>query len=103
MFLTTLVVAVVAHTIVPGFPWAAAFVLGAIISPTDSVAATSIAQRLGIPRRIVTVLEGESLVNDGPIRPAAEIYNVKPFLEMKKRHEEARDATNRRERPVWGK
>lgn len=61
---TTTLVAIVAHTIIPGFPWAAAFVLGAIISPTDAVAATSIAQRLGVPRRIVTIIEGESLVND---------------------------------------
>lgn len=62
--LTTLVVGYVAHTIVPGLPWAAAFALGAIISPTDAVAATSITQSLGAPRRIVTILEGESLVND---------------------------------------
>ncbi len=64
VLLTTVVIAVVVHTVVPQVPWPAAFVLGAIISPTDAVAATSIAQRLGIPRRIVTVLEGESLVND---------------------------------------
>ena len=61
---TTILVAIVAHTFIPGLPWAAAFVLGAIISPTDAVAATSIAQRLGLPRRIVTIIEGESLVND---------------------------------------
>ena len=41
-----------------------AFVLGAVVSPTDAVAATAIAQRLGVPRRIVVILEGESLVND---------------------------------------
>jgi monovalent cation/hydrogen antiporter len=64
VLLTTIVVAVVAHALVPGFSWAAAFVLGAVISPTDSVAAASIAQRLGLPRRILTILEGESLVND---------------------------------------
>lgn len=62
--LTTLVVGWVAHWIVPGLPWAAAFALGAIVSPTDAVAATSITQSLGVPRRIVTILEGESLVND---------------------------------------
>lgn len=45
--------------------WPVAFVLGAIVSPTDPVAATAIAERLGVPRRIVTVLEGESLINDG--------------------------------------
>ena len=60
---TTCIVAAVAHWAV-GLPWASAFVLGAIVSPTDAIAATSVAQRLGVPRRIVTVLEGESLVND---------------------------------------
>src|SRR5947209_4249242 len=64
VLLTTIVVAVVVHVLIPGLPWAVAFVLGAIVSPTDAVAATAIAQRLGIPQRIVTVLEGESLVND---------------------------------------
>ena len=62
--LTTLVVAGAAHWVM-GFSWPVAFVLGAIVSPTDPVAATAIAQRLGVPRRIVTILEGESLVNDG--------------------------------------
>jgi monovalent cation/hydrogen antiporter len=61
---TTVVVAVVIHLLIPVLPWAVAFVLGAIVSPTDTVAATAIAQRLGIPQRIVTILEGESLVND---------------------------------------
>ncbi len=61
---TTVVIAVVAHALVPGFTWAEAFVLGAIISPTDAVAASSIAERLGLPRRIITVVDGESLVND---------------------------------------
>jgi CPA1 family monovalent cation:H+ antiporter len=55
---------VVAHALVAGLPWAAAFALGAIVSPTDPLAATAIARRLGVPRRLVTVLEGESLVND---------------------------------------
>jgi Na+/H+ antiporter len=62
--LTALVVAGAAHWVM-GFSWPVAFVLGAVVSPTDPVAATAIAQRLGVPRRIVTVLEGESLVNDG--------------------------------------
>jgi monovalent cation/hydrogen antiporter len=57
-------VAAVAHTLVGGLPWAAAFALGAIVAPTDPLAATAIARRLGVPRRLVTVLEGESLVND---------------------------------------
>jgi Na+/H+ antiporter len=61
---TTIVVAVVAHLAIPGMPWSVAFVLGAIVSPTDAIAATTIARRLGVPRRIVTVVEGESLVND---------------------------------------
>ena len=64
VLLTTVVVAVVAHMLIPDLPWAVAFVLGAIVSPTDAVAATAIAQRLGIPQRIVTIVEGESLVND---------------------------------------
>jgi len=63
VLMTACVVAVVAHWAI-GLPWAAAFVLGAIVSPTDAIAATSIAQRLGVPRRIVTILEGESLIND---------------------------------------
>jgi NhaP-type Na+/H+ or K+/H+ antiporter len=61
---TMTAVAAVAHALVPGLPWAAAFTLGAIVSPTDPLAATTIARRLGVPRRLVTVLEGESLVND---------------------------------------
>ena len=61
---TTVGVAVVAHTVVDDLPWSAAFVLGAIVSPTDPIAATSIASRLGAPRRVVTIVEGESLVND---------------------------------------
>ena len=65
VLLTMVVVAVVAHAIVPGLPWAAAFVLGAVVSPTDPIAATAIMHRLGVPRRIVSIVEGESLVNDG--------------------------------------
>jgi CPA1 family monovalent cation:H+ antiporter len=62
---TTVVVAVIAHEVVDGLPWAAAFTLGAIVAPTDPVAATTIARRLAVPRRIVNSLEGESLLNDG--------------------------------------
>ncbi len=62
---TTVGVAVVAHTFIDGLPWSSAFVLGAIVSPTDPLAATSIARRLGVPRKLVTIVEGESLVNDG--------------------------------------
>ena len=62
---TTVGVAVVAHAFVEGLSWPSAFVLGASVSPTDPLAATSIARRLGIPRKLVTIVEGESLVNDG--------------------------------------
>ncbi len=61
---TTGAVAVVAATLIPGFGWGAAFVLGAIVSPPDAVAATAVFSRLRINRRTVVVLEGESLVND---------------------------------------
>jgi monovalent cation/hydrogen antiporter len=62
---TMLVVATVAHYAVPGLSWQGAFVLGAVVSPTDPTAATAIAERLGLPRRLVGLIEGESLVNDG--------------------------------------
>ncbi|MDK9701848.1 MAG: Na+/H+ antiporter [Sulfuritalea sp.] len=61
---TTLAVGAALKLLVPGVPWAAAFVLGAIVSPPDAVAATAILSRLNIPRRMITILEGESLVND---------------------------------------
>jgi len=61
---TMAAVALVAHEWI-GLPWAVAFTLGAIVSPTDALAATEIAGRLGAPRRIVSLIEGESLVNDG--------------------------------------
>jgi CPA1 family monovalent cation:H+ antiporter len=64
VLVTTLAVGVVVHTLVPSMGWAAAFAPGAIVSPPDAVSATTIAQRLGLPRRVVTILEGESLVND---------------------------------------
>jgi Na+/H+ antiporter len=60
----TVLIAVAAHAIIPDLPWSAAFVLGAIVAPPDAVAATSVARRVGLPRRILTILEGESLVND---------------------------------------
>ena len=65
VLLTTAAVAVVAHAAIGGLPWAAAFALGAIVSPTDPLAATAIARRLGVPRRLTAIIEGESLVNDG--------------------------------------
>ncbi|HSP17922.1 MAG TPA: Na+/H+ antiporter [Myxococcaceae bacterium] len=64
VFVTTAVVAVVAHWAVPGLPWAAGFALGAILSPTDAIASAAIAQRLRLPHRVVTIIQGESLVND---------------------------------------
>jgi monovalent cation/hydrogen antiporter len=60
---TTVAVAAVAHAVL-GLPWAVAFVLGAIISPPDVVAPLAIANRLGLPRRLRVILEGEGLVND---------------------------------------
>ena len=48
----------------PGFDWRMGLVLGAVVAPTDAIAATSIAKRIGLPKRIVDILEGESLVND---------------------------------------
>ncbi len=62
---TTVGVALVAHAVVPHLSWGAAFTLGAIVSPTDALAATEVARRLNLPRRVVAVLEGESLLNDG--------------------------------------
>ena len=57
-------VAVVAHELIAGLPWAAAFALGAIVSPTDPLAAASIMRRLDVPRRMVSSAEGEGLFND---------------------------------------
>ncbi len=57
-------VALAAGSILPGFDWRSGFLLGAVVSTTDAIAATSIARRMGLPRRIVDVVEGESLVND---------------------------------------
>ena len=65
VLMTTVGVAVVAHALIDGLTWPSAFVLGAIVSPTDPIAATAIARRLGVPQRLVSVVEGESLVNDG--------------------------------------
>lgn len=57
-------VAFAAHWLFPGFDWRLGFLLGAVVSPTDAVAATSIARKVGMPQRIVDLLEGESLLND---------------------------------------
>lgn len=61
---TTFCVAWAAMQIIPGMTWPLAILLGAIIAPPDAVAATAVAQKLNLPKRIVTILEGESLVND---------------------------------------
>jgi monovalent cation/hydrogen antiporter len=61
---TTAGVAVVAVSLIPGLGWPAAIALGAVVSPPDAIAVTAIAQRLGLPSRLVTILEGESLLND---------------------------------------
>lgn len=61
---TMAAVAAVAHTLVPGLSWPAAFALGAILSPTDPLAAGLVMRRLGVPRRLVSVVEGEGLFND---------------------------------------
>ena len=61
---TAAVVAVVVHAALPGVGWPLSFAIGAVVAPPDAVAATAIARRIGLPRRLVTVLEGESLLND---------------------------------------
>jgi len=61
---TTLGIAWVARQLYPGMPWAVAIALGAIVSPPDAVAATAVVSRLPVPRRVIVILEGESLVND---------------------------------------
>jgi len=64
VLVTAFAVALVAVRLLPGLPFAGALALGAIVAPPDAVAATAVARRVGMPRRIVTILEGESLLND---------------------------------------
>jgi CPA1 family monovalent cation:H+ antiporter len=64
VLVTTAVVAVVTHVVLPELSWPAAFALGAIVAPPDAVAATAVARRMALPRRVLTILEGESLLND---------------------------------------
>ncbi|WPQ61871.1 Na+/H+ antiporter [Chitinophaga sancti] len=64
VFFTTTTVALAAHYCIPGFSWPLAFALGAIVSPPDAVAATGITKGLSINKRVMTIIEGESLVND---------------------------------------
>ena len=61
---TVMGIARTARWVIPGFTWQLGFVLGAVVSTTDAIAATSIAKRVGLPQRVVDILEGESLVND---------------------------------------
>ena len=61
---TTVMVAAIAHAVIPDIGWPAAFMLGAIIAPTDAIAAESISQGVALPRRVMTIISGESLVND---------------------------------------
>lgn len=61
---TVLGVALVTPRVLAGFDWRLGMVLGAVVAPTDAIAATAIARRIGLPSRIVDVLEGESLIND---------------------------------------
>src|SRR3989449_8664323 len=60
----TIVIAWVAHNAIPGLPWASAFALGAVASPPDVAAATAVLRRPPMPRRVVTILQGESMIND---------------------------------------
>jgi monovalent cation/hydrogen antiporter len=64
VFFTTVAVAVTAYYLIPGFTWPLAFVLGAVVSPPDAVAASGIIKGLGLNKKVITILEGESLVND---------------------------------------
>lgn len=64
VFFTTVAIAIVAHYIIPGFTWQLGFVLGAVISPPDAVAAASITKGFNLNKRVMTILEGESLIND---------------------------------------
>ncbi len=61
---TTVGVGIVVHALLPGLGWGPSLAIGAVVAPPDAVAATTIGRRIGLPRRIVTILEGESLLND---------------------------------------
>ena len=71
--LTTIAVALVVRALVPGMPWAAAIALGAIVAPPDAAAATAVLRQVRLPHRLLTILEGESLLNDAS---ALLIYRV---------------------------
>lgn len=76
---TTVVVACIAKFIIPGFTWQEGFLLGAIVSPTDASAATTIIRKLNAPRRLIAVIEGESLLNDAT---ALTLYRLSLFAIM---------------------
>ena len=61
---TTAGIGLLVHSLLPGLGWPAAIAIGAVVAPPDAVAATAVGRRIGLPRRIVTILEGESLLND---------------------------------------
>src|SRR6476620_9650772 len=61
---TVLGVTALGHFFLPGFDWRVGLVLGAVVAPTDAIAASAIAKRVGLPKRLVDILEGESLLND---------------------------------------
>jgi CPA1 family monovalent cation:H+ antiporter len=73
VLVTAFAVALVARALIPGITWPVAIALGAMVAPPDAIAATAIAARLAVPRRIVTILEGESLLNDAT---ALTIYSI---------------------------
>ena len=73
VILSACAVAALARALVPGLSWSAAFALGAIVAPPDAIAAVAVTRRLAVPRQIVTILEGESLLNDAT---ALTIYSI---------------------------
>jgi len=83
---TTAGVGAVVHLLLPGVGWAVALAIGAVVAPPDAVAASAIARRIGLPRRIVTILEGESLLNDATalvaLRTAIAAIGVKAASDM---------------------
>jgi len=93
--LTAALVGVVAHAAIDGRPWAVAFALGAIVSPTDPLAATPITRRLGIPSRLTAVIEGESLINDA-LRGAARARSCTPASRPPRRRSATSAGTPRR-------
>jgi Na+/H+ antiporter len=90
VIVSTVLVAVMVEWLAPGFGWASAFVLGAIVSPPDAVAAGAIFERFGVPRRVLAILDGEGLLNDGT---ALVIYRFAVFAAVLGRFSLPRAAT----------